>query len=77
MKQLKAYKGEDVIESDSSQDDFKKSGKGSSNEVKIIEVTEEKDDSAEEDDKKDSKNENKPPSESKLMLSNGFVVILD
>lgn len=54
-----------MIESDSSQDDFKKSGKGSSNEVKIIEVTEEKEDSAEEDDKEDSKNENKPPSESK------------
>lgn len=66
VKQLKAYNGEDLIESFSLQDDFNKSGKESSNEVKIIEVTEEKDDSTDEDDKNDNKNENKStPSESK------------
>jgi hypothetical protein len=72
VKQLKAYRGKDIIECIASQnEELQKSVKESKSEVKIIEVTEEKESDEKEtkiDDNKDKTSEARPVDEGKTKL---------
>lgn len=67
VKQLKAYRGEDVIESQSCTSDDLKTAKDNKSEVTIFEITDDKD-HTEEDKKSEEKESDKIENKSKLSI---------